>query len=215
MRRVRLTEGQLHRIIRNAVNEAIKNEKFKKGQMDFDWDNEDIDNRNMDADYRNKLNNDYDNPYNVDSDEWKDNYDKMAADDDRLTDLQIYHHLGNKGLGDYGNPSNLHKTPRQSRHSTPISYDTIKGNNGYDKYAETQKMKQGLKTLNSQPVDKSLAAYVFDDMHYFDNSEREEVSRYAPSYMYAIGTISPGYILYFNNKTEKFGIDTEGDYFFG
>ena len=51
MRRVRLTEGQLHRIIRNAVNQAINEdyrtlywrEKFgipintRKEQMDADW----------------------------------------------------------------------------------------------------------------------------------------------------------------------------------
>ena len=70
MRRVRLTEGQLHNIIRNAVNQAInedyrtayRREKFsiptntKRGQMDADWldlDNDSNDKKNY---YKNLAN---------------------------------------------------------------------------------------------------------------------------------------------------------------
>lgn len=74
MRRVRLTEGQLHNIIRNAVNQAInedyrkdyitayRREKFgiptntKRGQMDADWLDLDNDSNDKDNYYKNLAN---------------------------------------------------------------------------------------------------------------------------------------------------------------
>lgn len=74
MRRVRLTEGQLHNIIRNAVNQAINedyrteswHEKFglptntRKEQMDADWLDLDYDSNDKKYDYKNRANDAHD-----------------------------------------------------------------------------------------------------------------------------------------------------------
>ena len=100
-----LTENDLHRIVKESVNRVLR-----EGEYNFASGT---------------------GNYDVNSDEWKTNYDRMSNDyrgqekksNSNLMDLQIAHHNGMKGRGGYN--GELSKTKQMSPKGKAESIDTI------------------------------------------------------------------------------------------
>ena len=165
---IRLTELDLHRIVKESVNKVL----------DFASS---------------------DGQYDINSDEWKSNYDSMANNyhkqsnrgDSELMNLQIAHHNGMKGRGNYNNE--LPKTKQMNKKSKAESLDTI--------------ISSGLRRVNGgMPPSEA-----FSDFRQFSKDQKRYYSDDMISQYYIpIGTIyGDTFMLIYDTKKEKYIVPKE------
>ena len=132
---IKLNEAHLKSLISEAVKNAMYN--FASDEPQFD----------------------------INGDEWNRNYDEMkrsvrkkdSDDENSLMDLQIRHHLGKKGMGDYA--GKLPKQKRLHKKGEAMSPETIESevmralNNG----------KSPEEIINLKPFSEEEAEYIKDD----------------------------------------------------
>lgn len=170
---IRLTESDLHRIIKESVNNILR-----EGEYDFASDT---------------------GNYDVNSDEWKMNYDRMSNDyrgqekksDSDLMDLQIAHHNGMKGRGGYN--GNLPKTKQMPPKGKAESIDTI--------------ISSGLRRVNGG-IDPLEA---FSDFRPFSEEEKQYYSdNMLSQYYMPIGTVyGDTFMLIYDTKKGKYFVPKE------
>ena len=170
---IRLTESDLHRIVKESVNRVLR-----EGEYNFASGTEN---------------------YDVNSDEWKTNYDRMSNDyrgqekksNLNLMDLQIAHHNGMKGRGGYN--GELSKTKQMSPKGKAESIDTI--------------ISSGLRRVNGG-ISPSEA---FSDFKPFSEEEKQYYSDDMISQYYIpIGTVyGDTFMLIYDTKKEKYIVPKE------
>ena len=170
---IRLTESDLHKIVKETFNRVLREGKY-----------------NFASDTGN---------YDVNSDEWKTNYDRMSNDyreqekksNSNLMDLQIAHHNGMKGRGDYN--GELPKTKQMFPKGKAESIDTI--------------ISSGLRRVNGgiAPLE------AFSDFRPFSEEEKQYYSDYILSQYYIpIGTVyGDTFMLIYDTKKEKYFVPKE------
>ena len=170
---IRLTESDLHRIVKESVNRILK-----EGEYNFASGT---------------------GNYDVNSDEWKTNYDRMSNDyrgqerksNSNLMDLQIAHHNGMKGRGGYN--GELPKTKQMSPKGKAESIDTI--------------ISSGLRRVNG-----GIAPWeAFSDFRPFSEEEKQYYSDDMISQYYIpIGTVYGNtFMLIYDTKKEKYIVPKE------
>ena len=170
---IRLTESDLHRIVKESVNRVLKEAEYNFASGTGNYD--------------------------VNSDEWKTNYDRMSNDyrgqerksNSNLMDLQIAHHNGMKGRGDYN--GELPKTKQMYPKGKAESIDTI--------------ISSGLRRVNGG-ISPSEA---FSDFKPFSEEEKQYYSDDMISQYYIpIGTVyGDTFMLIYDTKKEKYIVPKE------
>ena len=170
---IRLTEGDLHKIVKESVNRVLR-----EGEYNFASGT---------------------GNYDVNSDEWKTNYDRMSNDyrgqerksNSNLMDLQIAHHNGMKGRGDYN--GELPKTKQMYPKGKAESIDTI--------------ISSGLRRVNGG-ISPSEA---FSDFKPFSEEEKQYYSDDMISQYYIpIGTVyGDTFMLIYDTKKGKYIVPKE------
>ena len=169
---IRLTEGDLHKIVKESVNRILREANY------FDWSEP---------------------QYDTNSDEWKSNYDNMANDyhqqqsisNSDLMNLQIAHHNGMKGRGEY--KGELPKTKNNVRKSKAESLDTI--------------ISSGLRRVNGG----MSPSEAFSDFRGFSEEQKQYYSDDMISQYYIpIGTIyGDTFMLIYDTKKGKYIVPKE------
>ena len=170
---IRLTESDLHKIVKETLNRVLREGKY-----------------NFASDTGN---------YDVNSDEWKTNYDRMSNDyreqekknNSDLMDLQIAHHNGMKGRGDYN--GELSKTKQMFPKRKAESIDTI--------------ISSGLRRVNGGIAPSEA----FSDFRPFSEEEKQYYSDDMISQYYIpIGTVyGDTFMLIYDTKKEKYIVPKE------
>ena len=170
---IRLTESDLHRIVKESVNRVLKEAEYNFASSTGNYD--------------------------VNSDEWKTNYDRMSNDyrgqerksNSNLMDLQIAHHNGMKGRGDYN--GELPKTKQMYPKGKAESIDTI--------------ISSGLRRVNGG-ISPSEA---FSDFKPFSEEEKQYYSDDMISQYYIpIGTVyGDTFMLIYDTKKGKYIVPKE------
>ena len=170
---IRLTESDLHRIVKESVNRVLR-----EGEYNFASGT---------------------GNYDVNSDEWKTNYDRMSNDyrgqerksNSNLMDLQIAHHNGMKGRGEYN--GELPKTKQMYPKGKAESIDTI--------------ISSGLRRVNGGIAPREA----FSDFKPFSEEEKQYYSDDMISQYYIpIGTVyGDTFMLIYDTKKEKYIVPKE------